>query len=70
MSTKKVIASYVVELTEDENGYRLITVTLREPFVDSFALPATGTLSDTLGTIRKLSKEVLNTFGFHQRYRC
>ncbi len=70
MSTKKVIASYVVELTENENGSRWITATQQGQSEVFFALRATETLSDILETIRALSIELLSTSASHRLYRC
>lgn len=61
MSTKKVIASYVVELTENENGCRWITATQQGQSEVFFALRATGTYSDIFATIQALSNELRST---------
>lgn len=58
MSTKKVIASFVVELTESANGSQSITVTRQEPYVDYFVPPATATYLGIYATIRKLLNEL------------
>ena len=70
MNTKKVIASYAVELQEDENGSQWITVTPQEPSEDFSALRVTGTYLGIYATIRKLLNVLLDTSEDHQRYRC
>lgn len=55
MSTKTVIASYAVELTEDEKGCQWITVTRQEPSGVCFVRRVTATSLDISGTIQKLS---------------
>jgi hypothetical protein len=69
MSTKKVIASYVVELTENENGCRWITATQLGQSEVFFALRATGTYSDIFATIRALSNELLTTSETHRQWQ-
>lgn len=70
MSTKKVIASFVVELTESENGSLLTTVTPLGRYEDSYVQRAIEMLSDTFVTHRKLWRELLTTSDDHLRYRC
>lgn len=70
MNTKTVIASYVVELTENANGSLSITATQLGQSEVSYALHATAMLSGTLGTIQKLLKELPTTSGSRLRYRC
>lgn len=70
MSTKKVIASYVVELTADENGSQSITVTRQGPSEVSYVLRATATYLGIYATIRKLLNELQSTSESHQRSRC
>ena len=69
MNTKRVIASYVVELTESENGCRWITATQQGQSEVFFALRATGTYSDIFGTIRALSNELLTTSESHRLWQ-
>lgn len=69
MSTRKVIASFAVELTEDERGYLSITATRRVPSVDYFAPPVTATYLGILETIQKLSTELLCISKSHRRSR-
>jgi hypothetical protein len=67
MSTKKVIASYAVELTENESGSLSITATQREPFEGFSAPPATATSLGILETIQTLLLELLNISRSHQQ---
>jgi len=70
MNTKTVIASYVVELTEDEKGCQWITATRREPSGDCFAQRAIATSLDISATSRKLSNVLQSIFAGPLRYRC
>ena len=70
MNTKKVIASFVVELTESESDSQSITVTRREPYVDYFVPPVTATYLGIYATIRKLLKELQSISEDRQLYRC
>ena len=54
MSTKTVIASFVVELTESESGFRSITVTPQGPYAGFSAPLVTETYWDISGTIQRL----------------
>lgn len=69
-TTKKVIASYVVELTESVSGFPLITVTRQEPSEGSCALPVTAMFLGIYETTRTLSSELLSTFERHRQSRC
>jgi hypothetical protein len=70
MSTKRVIASYVVELTEDANGSQSITVIRQAPSEGSFVPPVTATYLGIYATIRKLLNELLSTSESRLLYRC
>lgn len=69
MSTKKVIASFAVELTENENGSLWITVTRREPSEGCCVPPVTATYLGILETTQKLLPELLSISRSHQRWR-
>lgn len=70
MNTKTVIASYAVELTEDEKGCQWITATRLEPSGDCFVQRAIATSLDISKTSQKLSNAVQSIFVGHLRYRC
>lgn len=70
MSTKKVIASYAVELTESESGCRWITVTPQGQSEGSSALLVTETSLDISETIRTLCDVLRSTSKSHRLYRC
>lgn len=70
MSTRTVIASYAVELTEDEKGCQWITATRLEPSGDCFAQRAIATSLDISETSQKLSNVVQSIFAGHLRFRC
>lgn len=70
MSTKKVIASYAVELTEDENGYRSITVTPQGRLEGCSALHVTETSLGISETVQTLCAALLNTSKDRLQYRC
>lgn len=69
MSSKKVIASFVVELTESVSGFPLITVTRQEPCEDSFVPPATAMFLDISETTRTLLNELRSTYERHRQFR-
>ena len=69
MNTKTVIASFVVELTENESGSLLTTVTPLARCEDSYVRRAIEMFSDTFATHPNLWKELLSTSERHQRYR-
>lgn len=68
-STKKVIASYVVELTDDGSVYPSITVTPQGPLEGYSALRVTGTSWGISETMRNLSDALLLTWTTRQRSR-
>lgn len=70
MNTSEVIASYVVELTENESGSQWITVTPQGPSGDFSALRVTGTYLGIYATIRKLLNVLLDTSESRLLYRC
>lgn len=70
MSTKKVIASYVVELTESASGFQWITVTQQGQSEGFSARRAIATSLDISETIQQLSKELLSTSASRLLYRC
>jgi hypothetical protein len=69
MSTKRVIASYAVELTEDENGCLWTTATRQELFEDCFARHVTAMFLGTYGMTQKQWSELRPTLGSLLRYR-
>lgn len=69
MTTRRVIASYAVELTERENGSLWITVTPPGSCGASFAQPVTATYLGILETTQKLSSELLTISRSHRRSR-
>lgn len=69
MSNSRVIASYVVELTENENGSLWITATRLAPS-GGFSVPrVTATYLGILETTQKLSSELLTISRSRQRSR-
>lgn len=70
MSTKKVIASYVVELLEDESGFQSITATQQEPSGDFSVRRVIATSWGISATIQLLSKELCRTYNNHLLFRC
>jgi len=70
MNTKKVIASFAVELTEKESGSVWITVTPLE-LSEDFSVPVATAMSSVIFEMsRKLSNGLQPTYGSRLLYRC
>ena len=70
MSSKRVIASYVVELTEDESGCQWITVMPRGQSEDSYALRVIATSLGISETIQTLCDVLRSTSRSRRLLQC